>query len=72
MDSCKGMEAVRGRKAVEKQSITITLPEYLVKAIENYSKVDRAADPSKIGALNAVAFIGEQIVWLYIATKAKV
>lgn len=43
----------------------ILLPEDIVAAIEKYVATDWAKqDPSKIGALNAVAYIGERLIAL--------
>jgi hypothetical protein len=73
MDCAEGMEAVKGRKVVGKQSITITLPKYLVKAIEEFNNIDAGNTYcGKLAGLNAAAFIGEQLVSLFNATKAKV
>jgi hypothetical protein len=41
----------------------IDIPDYLVNAIDKYVATDwKGRDPSKIGALNAVAYIGERLV----------
>ena len=48
----------------------IVLDADLVASIERYVDTDwKACDPSKIGALNAVAFIGERVVAIYQAKK---
>ena len=43
--------------------MTITLPRYLVRAIDAYLDTDwkDGRDPSKLGAFNAVAYIGEHV-----------
>ena len=50
---------------------TIDLPKQLCDAIEKYLDTNwsSGADPSKFGALNAVAYIGERVVALYAATR---
>lgn len=42
----------------------IDIPDYLVDAIDKYVNTDwkDGRDPSKLGALNAVAYIGERLV----------
>lgn len=42
----------------------IDIPDYLVDAIDKYTATDwkDGRDPSKLGALNAVAYIGERLV----------
>lgn len=54
------------------ESVRVTLPAHLVKAIRQYNAKDwkDGRDPSKLGALNAVAYIGEQVAAL-IARKDK-
>lgn len=52
----------------------IDIPDYLIDAIDKYASTDwkDGRDPSKIGALNAVAYIGERLVAeLSAARKAK-
>jgi len=46
---------------------SITLPNDLADAIEKYLATDYndGRDPSKLGALNAVSYIGERLVALY-------
>ena len=43
--------------------MVIRLPKHLVQAIDKYLDTDWSdgRDPSKIGALNAVAYIGERV-----------
>lgn len=43
--------------------LRITLQPYLVEAIAKYNATDWSdgRDPSKLGALNAVAYIGEHV-----------
>ncbi len=42
----------------------IDIPDYLIDAIDKYASTDwkDGRDPSKLGALNAVAYIGERLV----------
>lgn len=44
----------------------VTLPEDLARAVDNYLTADwsKARDPSRMGALNAVAYIGERVAAL--------
>jgi hypothetical protein len=50
---------------------TIDLPKQLSDAIEKYLDTNWSStvDPSKFGALNAVAYIGECVVALYATTR---
>ena len=50
---------------------TVILPADLVDAIERYAATDwkSGRDPSNIGALNAVAYIGERLVAIVAAKK---
>jgi len=45
----------------------ITLPASLARAIEDYLDTDwdSGPDPSKLGALNSVSFIGERVAAIY-------
>jgi len=53
-------------------SAAIVLAPDVVTAIEKYITTDWAScDPSKIGALNAVAYIGERVVALYQERKSQ-
>lgn len=48
----------------------ITLPDDLINAIDAYPTTDWSKrDPSKIGALNAVAYIGERVASI-VGTRA--
>ena len=53
----------------------ITLPPNLISAIESYldTNWDDGRDPSKLGALNAVSYIGERVaaIWAHQRGKAK-
>jgi len=69
--SCRRtLEASRaGRKAYrgDMRTLTLNISSDLADAIEHYANTDWSdgRDPSKLGALNAVSYIGEQIVSLY-------
>jgi hypothetical protein len=67
--ACKRtLDAIRaGRKAYrgDVRTLMLTISSELADAIEHYVNTDWSEDPSKIGALNAVSYIGEQIVALY-------
>lgn len=54
--------------ARSKRVLTLTISSDLADAIEKYTRTDWSdgRDPSKLGALNAVAYIGEQLVALYL------
>jgi len=58
-----------GRKAYrsDRRVLTITISSDLADAIEKYAGTDWSdgRDPSKLGALNAVSYIGERLVALY-------
>jgi hypothetical protein len=58
-----GRKAYRGDRRV----LTITISSDLADAIEKYAGTawDDGRDPSKLGALNAVSYIGERLVALY-------
>jgi hypothetical protein len=58
---CKEMCALAWNR---RGSCAIELPSELVAAIEKYLNTDWR-DPSKLGALNAVAFIGESVAAIY-------
>ena len=49
------------------RTLTLNISSDLADAIEHYANTDWSdvRDPSKLGALNAVSYIGEQIVALY-------
>jgi len=49
--------------APKKRSLQVTLDASLVDAIRRYNRTDwhDGRDPSKLGALNAVAYIGERV-----------
>lgn len=51
----------------------ITLPANLVDAIESYLSTpwSDGRDPSKIGALNAVAFIGERVAAIFSVKRSR-
>lgn len=53
-------------------SKTITLPDDLVAAIDSYLDTDWSdgRDPSRFGALNIVAFIGERVAAIYRESRA--
>lgn len=52
-------------------TVTIRLPKHLVKAIDDYLDTDwkDGRDPSKLGALNAVAYIGERVAAIRARSK---
>jgi hypothetical protein len=54
-----------------KTPMTVELPGELVDAIDRYIATDwrDGCDPSRFGALNAVAFIGEQLVAAYVRQR---
>ena len=58
-----------GRKAYsgDMRKLAIILPSDLADAIEHYVDTDwnDGRDPSKLGSLNAVSYIGERLVALY-------
>jgi hypothetical protein len=56
----------------ERVTVTLRIPQHLVDAIESYLTTDWSdgRDPSKIGALNAVAYIGEQVARIYKARQS--
>ncbi len=62
-----GRRAYRGDVRI----LTLTIPSDLADAIERYAGTDwnDGRDPSKLGALNAVSYIGEQVVALYQQTN---
>lgn len=49
----------------------INIPDHLVEAIDKYVNTNwkDGRDPSKLGALNAVAYIGERLVAVLLAEK---
>src|SRR5689334_19768307 len=51
----------------ERLAPALALPPHLVEAIEHYNGADwgDGRDPSKLGAINAVCYIGEQVAALY-------
>ncbi len=55
----------------DRRSIKMTIPANLVNAIDGYLDTDwnDGRDPGKIGALNAVSYIGEQIAAIRAATR---
>ena len=55
------------------RNIRITIPVDLASAIDNYLSTDwkDGRDPSKIGALNAVAYIGERVAGIYDASAKR-
>jgi hypothetical protein len=57
----------------KRQPLRVTLPSHIVDALENYVSTSwgDGRDPSKIGALNAVCWIGEQLVAVYAVAKSK-
>jgi len=68
--TCKRLLLTRraGRRASSDDArvLTITLPSELADAIDDYLVTDWASrDPSKLGALNAVSYIGERLVGIY-------
>ena len=58
-------EVIRLRKLVRRLRRN-TLPKFIVDAARRYNATDWSdgRDPSKLGALNAVAFIGERVAAL--------
>jgi hypothetical protein len=54
--------------------IMITIPAELVAAVDNYLDTDweDGRDPTKLGALNAVAYIGERIAAIRAAHRRAV
>lgn len=54
-------------------SFDVRLPPDVVEAIERYVSIDwkDGRDPSKFGALNAVAHIGERVVAVVCAERAR-
>jgi hypothetical protein len=62
-----------GRKSYrsDMRKLVITLPSDLADAIEHYSNTNwnDGRDPSKLGALNAVSYLGERLVALYRKTN---
>lgn len=62
-----------GPHVAEPDDVTIVLPYSLVKAIERYNQTLWSAknDPSRLGALNAVAYIGEQVAAILRTCRAK-
>jgi hypothetical protein len=52
---------------------TIELPAALVQDIENYLDADWSdgRDPSGVGVLNAVAYIGERVAALWLETRQR-
>jgi len=52
-------------------TVTIRLPKHLVEAIDTYLDTDWSdgRDPSKIGSLNAVAYIGERVAAIRARSK---
>lgn len=55
------------------KGMRVTLPASLVAAIDDYNQTDwrDGRDPSRFGALNAVAFIGERVAALRATRRTK-
>lgn len=64
---------IKRATALVQRKLTITLTPKLADAIERYLDTDwkDGRDPSKFGALNAVAYIGEQIAGIYIRANKR-
>jgi len=75
--SCKRtLDASRaGRKAYrsDRRVLTITISSDLADAIERYAGTDwnDGRDPSKLGALNAICYIGERLVAIYQSANSR-
>jgi hypothetical protein len=53
--------------------LEVTIPGHLVESVEKYVATDWAkVDPSKFGALNAVAYIGEQLATLVVNARKRI
>lgn len=68
-----GSEKIREWVAERVGSFDVRLPPDVVEAIDHYISTDwkDGRDPSKLGALNAVAHIGERVVAVVCAERAR-
>ncbi len=65
--TCRESCADAWNKRHAERPVVIELPREVVSAIEDYLNTDWSdgRDPSRLGAVNAVAFIGERVAAIY-------